>query len=273
MIETNKEPLAALSREGRNVLADLEKSCDELRAALKGNARGITAALYQAAKFGEVLDAIDGMGAGLAAEGAGPDVPAEEASRTGELLWIDPDRKCFSVTLRAAATEHVANGVAFVIAGAGATLADLVAELPAWRGQMGLNGLIVQFVGIDRQHWAPDEAEKLLELNLLQTAAIQVLNSALNETGHMCVVISHGFGCWVVNRALQGLPVEQVWYAHNLQIDALGSPEVLADLTSAKKGGFGAICHVQGDAARAELAGTFGVPEAMLKSLPVDISA
>jgi hypothetical protein len=270
MPEVSKPYLASLSRQGLQYLADLGKSCEGLRSALKKSTRAEDA-LSQAGGFTDVLDAIDNMGVAAAAEGAGPDVPAEDAGRTGELLWIDPEGRCFSVTLRDALTKHVADGVGFVIAGAGGKLSDLLLELPMWRGRLGLNGLIVQYVGIDQQHWAPEKAEKLLEMNLLQTAAIQVLNSALNEAGHPCLVISQGFGCWVVNRALQGLQVPQVWYAHNLQIDALGSPEVLADLTSAKKGGFGAICHVQGDGARAELATTFGVPDATLQALPVDI--
>jgi hypothetical protein len=272
MPEDRKSYLASLSGQGRGYLADLIASCDGLRSALKQGARDVKAALYQAGAYTSVLDGMDTMGVDGAEDGAGPDVPPEDAGQTGQLLWIDPDGGCFSVTLRAAVTEHLADGVGFVIAGAGGTLDELVAEIAAWRGQLGLKGLIVQYVGIDQQHWAPEKAEKLLEMNLLQTAAIQVLNSALNETGHPCLVISQGFGCWVVNRALQGLPVQQVWYARNLQIDALGSPEVLADLTSAKKGGFGAICHVQSDYARAELAGTFGVSETTLKALPVDIS-
>lgn len=269
MPDVSKPYLASLSDDGLRVLSLLKQSCDELGKALKAEF-SIEDALSAAVAFKEVLDAIDGMGVN-SSDGAGPDVPGDDAGRTGQLLRIDPEGGIFSVTLREAATEHVAHGVAFVIAGAGRTLDDLVAEFPTWRGQLGLNGLIVQYVGIDQQHWSPERAERLLEMNLLQTAAIEVLNSALNEAGHPCVVISQGFGCWVVNRALQGLPLEKVWCANNLQIDALGSPEVLADLTSAKKGGFGAICHAQSHRARAELATTFGVLEATLTALPVDI--
>ena len=136
-----------------------------------------------------------------------------------------------------------------------------------------MNGLVLQYAGIDRQHWAPDKAMRVLEANLLQAAAAQVLNSAMNKAGRRCLVVSTGFGCWVANRALQMLPLRKVWFARNLQIDALGSHEVMNELRRAKRGGFGAICHVQGRRAREALAHGFKVPQAALKAMPVDIRA
>ncbi|SPH17033.1 hypothetical protein DEA8626_00547 [Defluviimonas aquaemixtae] len=273
MVETDKDYSSGLSRQGREISIGLAKASIELQAAFDAHPEDVKTALYNAPNFAATLDAIDSMGSVAAAEGAGPDVPAEDAGRNGELLLIDPDGKCFTSTLSAAVHDHVANGVGFVVAGAGSSLAALVEELPAWRGHLGLNGLVVQYVGIDQQHWSPDKAIRILEVNLLQAAAIQVLNSAMNKAGRPCAVISIGFGCWVANCALQLLPLRRVWYARNLQIDALGSQEVLGDLMSAKKGGFGSICHVQGNGAKAALSGKFGLSEKALGALPVDIRA
>ena len=273
MPQADKDYLAGISRQGSGVVAQLVAALDPLRAAFAAHKDDVARALYAAPDFAAVLDAVDSMGSGAGAGGGGSGVPPAEAAFTGTLLRVDPFGGIFDITLAEALTSHVANGNPFVIAGAGAPLADLLEEIPAWRGQIGLDGLIVQYVGIDRQHWSPDKAVTLLELNLLQAAAAQALNSAMNEAGLKAVVISHGFGCWVANRALLGLPLRKVWFARNLQLDPLGSPAVMADLISAKDGGYGAITNVQGKVARAALSEEFEVPHEMLKSMPVDITA
>lgn len=273
MTKADKNYLAGLSRPGSDVVGNLCRSVHPLRAAIASYKPDVASALSAAADFQGVVDAIDSMGAPAASEGGGDEVPVAEAELTGTLVNVDPFGRIFKTTLTEALTDHVSRGVPFVIAGAGALLADLLEEIPAWMGQIGANGLIVQFVGIDPQHWSPERAVACLEMNLLQAAAAQVLNSAMNEAGVRAVVVSQGFGCWVANRALLGLPVRDVQFARNLEVDPLGSSEILSDLLAVKDGGFGTITHVQGKAARAQLSKTFGVSDAMLKSIPVDISA
>ena len=258
------------SRQGQGCVAGLAVAAKELFDAFSKNPSRVDAAIYQAARFRQIIDDIDGMGV-LAGEGGGEDVPAEDAARTGLLLYVDPYGAVSSIDLKTAATVHLAGGLPFVISGAGTTLANLLSEVPSWRGGLGMNGLVVQFVGIDPSHWAPSLAEPLLEINLLQAAAMQLLNGVMNAFGKPAVVISQGFGCWVANRALLLLSAEQVWHARNLQFDALGPPESMVALTSAKKDGFGTICHVQSSAARSLLHDQFGLSETTLAALPVDL--
>lgn len=273
MAQADKDFLAGLSGQGKAALAKLVAASDALHAAFAAHPGDPVRALYAAPDFAGVLDEIDAMGSAHAGDGAGDDVSGEDARRNGTLIWVDPDGSLHPITLGAALTGRVAKSVAFVIAGAGRPIVDVIGDLPDWRGRLGLNGLVLQYAGIDRRHWSPEVAVGVLEVNLLQAAAAQVLNSAMNKAGRTCLVISEGFGCWVANRALRLLPVRKVWYARNLQIDALGGRETMAELTAAKKDGFGSICHVQGRQGRATLAQVFALSDADLKAIPVDIRA
>jgi hypothetical protein len=273
MVDSGKDFLAGLSRQGQVATAHLAGASDELHAAFAAHPKDARRALYAASRFAAALDEIDELGSAHAGEGAGPRVPDDDARRNGALIAVEPDGGLHPTALGDALKERMAEGVPFVIAGAGLPLADLLEEVPTWRGRLGTAGLVLQYAGIDRQHWEPGKAARVLEANLLQAAAAQVLNSAMNKAGRRCLVVSIGFGCWVANRALRMLPLRKVWFARNLQIDALGSHAVMGELVRAKKGGFGAICHVQGRRARQALAQGVKVPPAALKAMPVDIRA
>lgn len=126
-------------------------------------------------------------------------------------------------------------------------------------------------MGIDQAHWEPEQAEPALEVNLLQTAALLALNSAMNKVKQPSVTIAHGFGCWVVNRALHLLPREHVWFARSMQLEAIGPRDAMKVLISAKENGLGAICSVQSATTGDALQQQFGTAKAAVADLPIDL--
>ncbi|MEO8627845.1 MAG: hypothetical protein ABI612_07035 [Betaproteobacteria bacterium] len=262
-----------MSSWGRSKLQELQAAGTNLRNNFRATPDDAPTALAASADYLDLLDSLDsalpGTAVAPAATGA---VTPDDAAQTGLLLQVDRDGGLRRIQLGDAA-KQLAAGLPLVIGGAGDTLSSLVGDVFASGAAMGGNGMLVQYVGIDRTQFDPATALVRLEPNLLKTAALQMLNSALNEVGHHSTVVSHGFACWVVNRALRALPETLVAYAQNLQLDAMGPVEALQDLVTAKQDGLGAICHVQTSEGRDALVRDYQVPQTMLAQLPVDIGA
>ena len=258
-----------MSAWGRSRLRGLHDVVDELSTNLRSQPPAD--ALAASGGYRSLLRDIDLMVVDTAGEGGGPDVSPQDAALTGQLLHARIDGSFLPVSLPDAAALH-ADGLPLLVAGAGQPSSALLLETPDLRSTVGAAGLVLQFVGIDRQHWTVAKAIGRLEANIVRTAALMVLNSALNSAKIDSVVIAHGFACWVVNRALQALPESAVTYARSLQIDAMGDADVLQDLMRCKQGGLGAICHLQSLSGRAALAAEFGISAQVLAALPVDLA-
>lgn len=270
MANPEADPLfQGVSASGRSQLRSLQGVVDELSINLK--AMPSADALGASGHYRALLRDIDQLVVEAAGDGEGPAVSKEDAQRTGQLLHADIDGRFLPIGM-ADAAGLLSKGLPMLVAGAGSSMSALLSEAEGLRGTVGGAGLVVQFVGIDRQHWSTDKAISRLEANIVRTAAFMVLNSALNRAGIGSVAIAHGFACWVVNRALQALPESAVTYARCLQLDAMGGADVLQDLVRAKQGGLGAICHLQSASARQALASEFGVSPAVLAALPVDLA-
>lgn len=270
MANPESDPLfQGVSALGRSQLGSLHDVVDELSINLK--TMPPADALGASGRYRALLRDIDQLVVDAAGDGEGPAVSKDDAQRTGQLLHTDIDGRFLPIGM-ADAAGLLAQGLPLLVAGAGSSMSALLSGTEGLRSTVGSAGIVVQFVGIDRQHWNTDKAIGRLEANIVKTAALMVWNSALNRAGIGSVVIAHGFACWVINRALQALPESAVTYARSLQLDAMGDADVLQDLVRAKQGGLGAICHLQSAHARQALASEFGVPAAVLAALPVDLA-
>ncbi|SMX37468.1 hypothetical protein MAA8898_01154 [Maliponia aquimaris] len=241
-----------------------------MQAALTTHKTDIGKALKASSRLQVYFMVAGKSGQGLS--GHGPSVPAADAARNADLYHIDGLGRVTSMTMASALERHMVAAQPFVIAGAGTGFEALVQASRSWLGTFATDGMVVQYVGLDPQHWDPDTALAFLEKNIVCTAAVLVCNSCLNKAGHEASIVAHGFGCWVVNRTLRLLPRDMTWYASVMQMDALGSAAAMDDLLAAKNEGLAAICHVQSSEARANLADKFRIPKDVLSQLPVDIA-
>ena len=261
---------AGLSQQARNSLQKIIDAGQELQAALKTHKTDVEKALKASRRLQVYFMGADKSGQGLS--GHGPSVPEADTVRNADMYHMDGRGRVTSMTMSSAVERHMVAAQPFVIAGAGTGFETLVQSSLSWLGTFAQDGMVVQYVGLDPQHWDPDTALAYMEKNIVCTAAVLVCNSCLSEAGHDASIVAHGFGCWVVNRTLLLLPRDMTWYASVMQMDALGPQAAMDDLVAAKNKGLAAICHVQSAEARATLADKFRIPEDVLSQLPVDIA-
>jgi hypothetical protein len=258
---------------GRAKLAALADAGTALRDNFRATPDDPLSALAASSDYLDLLDSLDGA---TASSGVAPaessKVPPADADRTGLILSVGSAGDVTPLQTGDAA-KHFVTGLPLVISGAGASLLSLVMEAYSSGAALGGTGALVQYVGIDASQFQAAAGLARLEPNLLKTAAFEILCSCMNEAGYASTIVSNGFACWVVNRALRALPETLVAFAQNLQIDALGPPDVMQDLVQVKQAGLGALCHVQTDAGRVALAHDFGMSSAAIAQLPVDIGS
>lgn len=258
---------------GRSKLQALADAGTTLRDSFRATPDDPASALASASAYLDLLDSLDGATSGTGvAPAVSSTVSPADAARTGLILHVGSANDVTPLRTGDAAAQFV-NGLPLVVGGAGASLVSLMLEAYSSGPALGGNGALVQYVGIDASQFQAAAGLVRLEPNLLKTAAFEILCSCMNEAGYASTIVANGFACWVVNRALRALPETLVSFAQNLQIDALGPPDVMQDLVQVKQAGLGALCHVQTDAGRTALARDFGLPAATIAQLPVDIGA
>lgn len=217
-----------------------------------------------------LLDQIDALSPNPNLERHGDNVSPEDTALTAALVGMSRGRRLQELTL-AQAIDRMAAGQVVVIGGADSAFRTFVGSVSRLQMRFGGHDLMFQYVGLDARHWRLPDAVTLLEVNLLKTAALQLVNAALNEHGRKSTIVSTGFATWLVNRALRALPRTATAGARNLQIDALGPVEALQELAIVKRANYGRICNARSASAAHSLSTRFNIPAATLAQLPVDL--
>jgi hypothetical protein len=221
--------------------------------------------------FLDLLAQIDRMKPDSDAVRHGAHVAPEYGAMTGLMLGLAKGRRVKVIAL-SDVIDRMAAGQAVFIGGADTGLPAFVDQAVRLQGATGGHDLVLQYVGLDAEHWQLPAAVRLLEVNVLKTAVIQLVNSALNlKGGAKSAVVSTSFAAWLVNRSLQALKRESTAGARNLQIDAFGPVEALQELRVVKQANFGRICNARSNWAHPQMAARFEVPPAVLAQLPVDV--
>ncbi|MBJ6370649.1 hypothetical protein [Sedimentitalea arenosa] len=262
--------LDGLSRQAANqIKSDTVQAGAELRKALAATHGDLSKAFQVTRKLNILLSGLGDTGQDLS--GHGPVVGEADAALNGEVFHVDALGRTTSPKIGQSIIDHASHNKPFVIAGAGAPFADVLVSARAWHASMATDGMFVHYVGLDPAHWDPSVAVPYLEKNILCTAALLVCSACANEAGQNANIIGHGFGCWILNRALRILPNDLTYYANVMQMDPIGPQGALDEMIAAKAEETAAICHVQSATARATLSDTYQLSEDYLNKLPVDV--
>lgn len=274
----NVDLLGKMSHPAQNILVQVSTLGRSVDATVANSAAGAPPNWSGNPKLSGLLRQIDSYQNDKFTVRHGPDVLPEEALQTGILAYMKVGAGTALITLTEA-LDYMSKGDPVLIGGAGSSIADFLEDAAALGHTVmaeGLEGVVLQYVGLDLTHWKsseqlPEVAGKL-ELNLLKTAVLELVNAALNANKRSSLIISYGFGAWVVNRALQTLPPEDMPFARNVQIDGFGPEEAMKELVAAKTGLYGKICSIQTNWAANNLGLLFQVTPDNAKKMPVDIS-
>jgi len=258
-----------LAQQTQNSFASLEDVSDDVKTAIK--ARSASDPVEWSEGFLQVLDSIDQTQVDTSLERHDPNVPADDAQFTGTMMQLDHDRNAVVLTMHEV-VDRMASGVPVFIGGADASLEELFDEAIDALDPLATDTILVQYVGLDRMHWKLPDAVAKLEVNIAKTAAIQLVNAALNSAGIAHVVIATSFGAWMVNRAMRALPADMLAEARNLQIDGFGPLEAMQELAAVKLANYGRICNVRTGVSDSVAAAAFGLAAGDLAKLPLDLN-
>lgn len=256
-----------LSTQGNNTLLRLQGQHGDVNNAVAASVGG---SIQWSSGWLSLLELIDALTPNPNDVRHGANVTAEDAALTAAMVGLSQGRRLRELTL-ADSVDRMAAGQLVVIGGADAAFDAFVGDASRLQTRFGGKDLVLQYVGLDAEHWRLPDAVGLLEVNLLKTAALLLVNAALNDHGRKSTIVSTGFATWLVNRAMRALPRAAMAGARNLQIDAVGPLEALQELTVVKLANYGRICNARSAGAAHALTTRFAIAAGDLAHLPVDV--